>query len=226
MTLEEEVFRRRRFLPETLEQNGFHRKKEGFEIFAPLMGGDFEAVLTLSDKGEIAGDVIDAGTGESYIPLRAEIFDNAYVNKVRDAYKTWLLGIAERCCGGLSFPSEQANRIAAAIRDRFGVKPDFPWKDNARISTAGVFRHGENNKWFALVMDIRRGALLKNEVRDRVDVMNLKMHPDEIPALCQRAGIYPAYHMNRKFWISVTLDGVLADEDVMELVQISFDLTK
>jgi predicted DNA-binding protein (MmcQ/YjbR family) len=112
------------------------------------------------------------------------------------------------------------------IRTRYGVSPDFPWKENDRYSSAGVFRHGENNKWFALVMDIRRGALLKNEVRDPVDVMNLKMPPDRIPALCQRDGIYPAYHMNRKFWISVTLDDTLPDGDVMELIQTSFDLTR
>ena len=39
----------------------------------------------------------------------------------------------------------------------FGVKPDFPWKDDN-----GVFRHLDNNKWFSLIMYVSLDALLKN----------------------------------------------------------------
>ena len=46
------------------------------------------------------------------------------------------------------FASDQANRIANLIYERYGVKPDFPWKDDN-----GVFRHLDNNKWFSLIME-------------------------------------------------------------------------
>ncbi|MBR2522363.1 MAG: MmcQ/YjbR family DNA-binding protein, partial [Coriobacteriales bacterium] len=38
-------------------------------------------------------------------------------------------------------------------------------------------------------------------------------------------GIFPAYHMNRKHWITVVLDDTLADEEVARLIETSFELT-
>ena len=54
-----------------------------------------------------------------------------------------------------------------------------------------------------------------------VNIMNLKSeeHYDI-------DGIYPAYHMNHKTWISVVLDDTICDDKIMELIQSSFDLTK
>ena len=37
------------------------------------------------------------------------------------------------------------------IFEVYGVMPDFPWESNP---TFAVYRHLNNRKWFALVMDI------------------------------------------------------------------------
>ena len=37
------------------------------------------------------------------------------------------------------------------IFEVYGVTPDFPWESNP---TFAVYRHSNNRKWFALVMDI------------------------------------------------------------------------
>ena len=39
-------------------------------------------------------------------------------------------------------------------------------------------------------------------------------------------GIYPAFHMNHKMWISIVLDETISDDKIMKLIQCSFDLTK
>ena len=43
------------------------------------------------------------------------------------------------------------------------------------------------------------------------------------PYLKQK-GIYPSYHMNKNNWVSIILDDTLNDEDIMNLIQISFDV--
>ena len=43
--------------------------------------------------------------------------------------------------------------------------------------------------------------------------------------LRQIPGIYPAYHMNHKTWISVVLDETLPDEKILELIDTSYQLT-
>ena len=37
--------------------------------------------------------------------------------------------------------------------------------------------------------------------------------------------VEPAFHMNKKHWISVVLDGAIADDTVKSLIDVSFELT-
>ena len=55
-----------------------------------------------------------------------------------------------------------------------------------------------------------------------VDVMNLKVRPDQTEKALGTDGIYPAYHMNKKNWISVILDDTLADGTLWEWIENSF----
>jgi predicted DNA-binding protein (MmcQ/YjbR family) len=75
-----------------------------------------------------------------------------------------------------------------------------------------VFKVG--NKMFALLGD-------DNEP----ETMNLKCDPDE--ALALRAAfpsITPGYHMDKRHWNTIVLDGSLPDKLVHELIDQSYDL--
>ena len=50
-----------------------------------------------------------------------------------------------------------------------------------------------------------------------VDCMNLKINDPMLhDMLCHEDGIMPSYHMNKRHWITVLLDGTVADEKVFE----------
>ena len=169
--------------------------------------------------------VFDAMNEEEYLPLRNQSFQGAYVQSVRTAYEEALVKIAETCCVSLLFACDQANRLTAYISDRYGVEPDFPW-EQSEAETYGVFRHRDNAKWFALIMNVKKTVVLKNGDESMVDIVNLKADPALIPRLTMREGIYPAYHMNRKYWISVMLNNQVTDEEVFQLLDDSYQLTK
>ncbi len=61
---------------------------------------------------------------------------------------------------------------------------------------------------------------------DKIYVMNLKIRPQEAEQLHHIPGIYPAYHMNHKLWISVVLDDSLADGEILALIKTSYLLTE
>jgi alkylated DNA nucleotide flippase Atl1/predicted DNA-binding protein (MmcQ/YjbR family) len=151
-------------------------------------------------------------------------YSGAFVGSVRAAYEELLLDIADKCCTDVAFVSDQSNRIAALIQDKYSVEPDFPW-DEGEHEPSGVFRHGSNNKWFGLIMNIDRRHLDSSAGDERADVINLKADENKTAFLHKIRGIYPAYHMNHRKWISVTLDDTLDDRDVMDLVDESFRLT-
>ena len=224
MTIEQKVFSRRRFSVKRMEDCGFKKSGNCYSLSEEFMDGDFTAEIMVRESGSVTGRVIDNMMGEEYIPLRMPNHTGAFVGSVRAAYEELLTDIADRCCSDVAFVSDQSNRIAAAILDRYSVEPDFPWEEDGK-NPYGVFRHGSNNKWFGLVMNIDRRHLDKTAPEENVDVINLKADENKTAALHKIRGIYPAYHMNHKKWISVTLDDTLDDRDVMDLIDVSFRLT-
>lgn len=222
MTIEEKACEYRRFVPDKLLAYGFSAADGGYAYQADFMDGAFRAELFVSDAGVLTGSVTDLMNGEEYAPLRNDHFNGAYVNAVRYAYEELLSAVTKACCIDAVFASEQANRIARAIHDVYQVSPDFPWKGDR----SGVFRHTDSKKWFGLIMRIRRKKLLKNGDETPVDVINLKINPDMRMELTAHEGIYPAFHMNHKQWISVVLNNTLTDDEIMRHISESFRLTK
>lgn len=226
MEIEQAVLARKRWLPERMVDYGFRHVGQDFILEKDFMGGDFRAMLTVTDQGAVSGQVIDTMTGEEYDQLRRREANGAYVNMVRAAYEELLLEIAGACSVDVLFASDQANRLTDFMEDKFHVLPDYPFSKTAHSRSYGTFRHGGNRKWFALIMNVKRGVVDKSASEDMVDIINLKIDPKEGEHLCQMPGIYPAYHMNHRTWISVVLDETVSDEKVMALIGTSFALTE
>lgn len=108
------------------------------------------------------------------------------------------------------------------IFNRYSVEAEYPWSD---FQDACVFRHADNRKWFAIAMRVKPLSIGKSG-DDFVDIMNVKIVPDEIYDLLRLDGLLPAYHMNKKHWITVMLDGSVSLEMIAKLLDISFDLTR
>ncbi len=225
MEIEEQVFQRKRFIPEKAVNYGFSESEKGWHLERNFMDGDFLAVIDVSRSGAVAGKVMDLMNGEEYSRLRTEDFSGAFSASVRAGYRDILEDIAENCCRDMLFATDQANRIAEIIRQKYDVLPDFPWGNGAhRLS--GVFRHDDNGKWFALIMNVKRRVLPDSKDETLVDVINLKINEKDIDSITDNAGIYPAYHMNHRKWISVLLDDTISDNRITKLIQDSYILTE
>jgi len=222
MTIEEKAFLYHRLIPEKMLAFGFQNDDGVYRFASEFMGGAFRAELTVSESGAVTGKVIDTMNDEEYIPLRIESSEGAYVKAVRYAYTEWLGTIAAQCCNAELFASAQANRIAAEIFTQYGIQPDFPWEGDR----SGVFRHKDTRKWFGLIMHIRMKNLLKNADETPVDVINLKILPEMSEAVTKQSGVYPAFHMHHRNWISVILNDTLTDSAVMQQIAVSYQLTE
>ena len=54
--------------------------------------------------------------------------------------------------------------------------------------------------------------------------VNMKASQDEIPNLIDKKSIFPAWHMNKKHWITVLLTAVTDFNKLCELTQKSWEL--
>ena len=109
------------------------------------------------------------------------------------------------------------------VESQYGTTADFPFEDD---NVTAVFRHASSSKWYALIMRIPYSKLDKSKEESGY-VINLKCDPFVADSLVSTVeGIYPAYHMNHRLWISVLLDGTVSIEEVCKLIDLSYDLTK
>ena len=87
-----------------------------------------------------------------------------------------------------------------------------------------MFRHPGNRKWFAIVMDVPDEKLgLEGDAI--ADIVNVKLDPGLVDELSTRDGFLPAYHMNKKQWVSVRLDGSVDTDKLTALLGESFQQT-
>ena len=61
---------------------------------------------------------------------------------------------------------------------------------------------------------------------EEVDVVNLKLQPPLVTMMLEKEGAFPAYHMNRRHWISVVLGSSFPEGELLELLELSFRLTR
>ena len=111
--------------------------------------------------------------------------------------------------------------LTELISEQYGAEPEYLFRDDPYTA---VFRHGSNRKWFAIIMRIRKDKL-DGQSPELVDVVNFKADPFFIGSLLGSPGLFPAYHMNKTHWITAVLDGSALDDDILTLLDMSFDLT-
>ena len=108
------------------------------------------------------------------------------------------------------------------IKKKYKTSPEYLWK---RYPEYAVFRHADNNKWFALQAAVP-GDKLGIDRDEPVQIINVKV--DDIffrDMLINQEGIIPAYHMNKQHWITVLLDGSVKQEQVFDLIDASYMAT-
>lgn len=89
-----------------------------------------------------------------------------------------------------------------------------------------VFRHQHNKKWFAIVMTVKKSKLGIQTYNETVSIVNLKCAQEIIDSILDEYGIFPAYHMSKRHWISVLLDGSVKAQTIRFLTSVRYELTR
>ena len=105
----------------------------------------------------------------------------------------------------------RAEAISACLRlpDAF---EDYPFDDP--VWTA--MRHRTNRKIFALIFE-RDGKIWINV---KAEPLKADFWRDAYPS------VVPGFHMNKKHWISIILDGGMTDREILDLIEDSYALTQ
>lgn len=113
----------------------------------------------------------------------------------------------------------QRERLFQHIGNFYGAEPEYLW---AKYPSYAVFRHPASRKWYAAILDIPKSKLGMPE-DTYVDILDIKCDPVLVGSLLAEDGFFPAYHMNKKSWITILLDETVPDEKIFSLLEMSYD---
>ena len=213
-----EIFKSYQFNQEKARAYGFLESSGVWTHSFTILQGDF--VMTVSITADnVSFQVFDQETGDLYPQVHMENMRGSFVGSVREACLEILYQIRKACFEVQDFICPQTKRIMTQVQEKYGNQLEYLWE---KSPDTAVLRHEGNQKWYAVLMKISWYKLEKGR-EGQVEVVNLKH--DQVADLLSKNGIYPAFHMNKRYWISVALDDTLSDEEVLELIERSWNLT-
>ena len=213
-----EIFKAYQFNSKKAKEYGFIENQGVWTYSSTILQGDFLMMVTVED-GDLSFHVYDQETGELYPQVHMESMRGTFVGSVREACLEVLYSIRKACFEVQEFLCPQTKRIMALVQEKYGNQLEYLWE---KSPDTAVLRHEDNQKWYAILMRIPWDRLDKGR-EGLVEAVNLKH--DQVIDLLSQNGIYPAFHMNKRYWISLPLDDTLTDERVLELFERSWFLT-
>ena len=219
MNIESEIFKNTRVDYNKLVEYGFKKYNDEYFYSKSFMNNKFRADILVNNKGELVGKVYDLEFNEEYINIRIEMQNGVYVNKVREEYKRILVDIRDSCFIKSLYRLNQTNRICKYVLEKYNNEPIFLWDNEPH----GVFRN-KNKKWYGIIMCIDKSKL-SNE-NGYIEIINVKLDENLINSLVEKNGFYRAYHMNKRYWITITLDKIISDEEIEKYIDISYSMVK
>ena len=198
---------------------GFINKTEYFEYFTNIMDNDFKLVITVYKPNIVKTKLTEISTGEIYT-LHLTDAEGTFVGQIREEYSNILKQVADNCFETKIFKFEYTYKIIDYIRSKYGDEVEYLWEkfpDNA------VARRKDNSKWYLAILTVKKDRL-GFDSQEKVEIIDLRANSDEIPELIKSNNIYPGYHMNKKHWISIILDGSVNIDEIYTYIDKSYFL--
>lgn len=206
---------------EKLKTFGFIEEKGNLVLRKEIGNSEFYAEINIkiSNDGKsvekITADVFEKASSEKYILFNVPSAIGSFVGNIRNEVQSIIDEIRSFCFEMNDIKSEYEEYL----KNHLAATPNFPWPDTPEYC---VFRCS-NGKWFALLMKIKLKQLgIQSE--EPVWVVNLKT--ENTAKKTDGRTIFPAYHMNKKYWITVLLTSATNFDDLCELTEKSFNLVE
>ena len=205
-----------------LKEFGFELIDNSYYYHTSLLKNQFKMSVKINLDNSIFTEIIDTETNEPYVLHLLEIKRSGYSEKIYKVYSEILEKIKKVCFEDEIFKANYTKEIVAYVKNKYGDELEFLWEKSPKNA---VVRRKSSNKWYAVILTIpkRKFGLESDEV---IEVINLHNIPKEIEKLIDYKRYFPAYHMNKKHWCTICLDGTIELKEIYKKIDISYELAK
>lgn len=212
------IFKNKRVSPAKLEAFGFVRGESGYVYERILEESGFRLTVCVTGQGEVLTEMLDPALNEPYTLHLVEDAAGSFVGGIKVQYEEVLREIADRCFEPDVFKCGQARELIAYVRDVYRDEPEFLWK---KFDGNAVWRRKDTGKWYGVLLTVSKRKL-GIDSDDMAEVLDFHIQPEELERIADGRRYFPGYHMNKKHWCSIILDGSVAFEEVCRRIDDSY----
>ena len=210
-----------KLLANKLEPFGFIRDGDAYFYADELLAGSFKLHVKVSNKGLVSTLLMDTESDEPYVLHLVENAQGAFVGEVRAAYQAVLDRIGEACGEHGSFHGGYVEELLRYVQETYGDEIEYPWKD----MDAAVIRSHLTKKWYAVFMKVPPSKIGLGGSQP-IRIMDLHGTAEQVASLVDGKRYFPGWHMNRKYWYTICLDGSVPMDELQRRIDASFALSQ
>lgn len=216
------IFKNRVVNLSRLVEFGFAKGDKEYTASYNILNEQFQMNVIITGCGRVTVCLIDADSREEYVLVHTPCTSGAFVGAAIQACEEQLVTIAEACFDYRVFGSEQAAEIIAYAEKIYRSTPEFLWE---KFPNNAVLRRSDGGKWYAALLTVAQEKL-GLEGTQAVEIIDLRGFPEEIEGLIDGKNYFPGYHMNKKHWYTICLNGSVPMQEICRRMDSSYLLAK
>ena len=199
-----------------LEIFGFRKFADGWIYQKNICDG--QLLMTLKIIGGKIFSSVEDSAGDEYTLHLVESSVGNFVGNVRADYENILAAFIENCCEENIFCAELTKNLIAYVREKYGDELEFLWE---KFPKDAIWRRSDTRKWYAVIMEISERKL-NLDSDNIIEVIDLRGR--ELENFIDGEKYFPGYHMNKKSWYTIRLDGSVTFEEICKRLDESYQL--
>lgn len=217
----DELFRRKTVDIQKAVSFGFVQKNGNYIYATDILDGSFLLQVIITLDGNINTKLTEKATDDEYVLYKTNATGD-FVGSVRKAIETILIQVADKCYNAEIFKSAQAKEIMNYVCEEYGDELEFLWEkfpDNA------IWRRKDNKKWYGALLTVKASKLaLDGDTMN--EILDLRIKTEDIETTVDNQRFFMGYHMNKKHWYTLLLNGSIPTEEICRRIDESYLLAK
>lgn len=197
---------------------GFEAKDGVYVRVHKIVDNQFDFMVMIFPDGKVKTQVIDCATNDEYVLHLVEGISGGFIGKVRLECLDILQKIVDNCFVTRVFKSLYADQVIRYIKDKYQDNLEFLWP---KFPQDAIVRRADNKKWYVVILVVEKNKLGLNS-EEKIEIINLRGRPEEIKNIIDGKKYFLGYHMNKKHWMTICLDGSVELEEIFARIDESY----
>ncbi len=198
---------------------GFIKNGDNYKLETKIMNNQFLLVINIVNN-IILSDVYEIDTGDKFSLYYIKNALGEYVNKIRNEYNK-VVETIKKCSIRDVFKSKYTNMVIKYVKSKYNDDVEFLWD---KLPECAVVRNNINRKWYCTLSIVSKKKIGLND-NEKVEIICLRLESDKILNLVDNEKYFKGYHMNKKNWFTIKLDGSVEIEEIYRYIDNSYGIS-